>query len=277
MNFNKKEIFTIPNILTYIRILCVPFFIWIIIDESIPYNIYIAFGIFIFATLTDLVDGFIARHFKLISDIGKVADPIADKLLQVSTLVCLTVLGKIHWAFPMIFCIKETYMVLGGSVIVKIFKSEYIIQSNIFGKLATCLNSLGILLAFFVGEFDNLAYDIAAFVILGCGAIFAVVTATIYTIQFFQFRKKELQAKRLKNEQTDCCESSENAENATEEKATAENDNITSIESVIEDNADSSNAENEVVTEEEIVTDSDLTMEGNNDLATESKVEIDND
>ena len=65
MKFSKNEIFTIPNILTYIRIVCVPFFIWIILDKSIPSNIYIAFGIFIFASVTDLVDGFIARHYQI--------------------------------------------------------------------------------------------------------------------------------------------------------------------------------------------------------------------
>ena len=160
MKFSKKEIFTLPNILTYIRIVCVPFFIWVILDKSIPHNIYIAFGIFIFASITDMVDGFIARHFNLVSDIGKVTDPIADKLLQVSTLLCLTILGKIHWLFPVVFFIKETYMVLGGCVIVKIFKSDYVLQSNIFGKCATCLNSLGIVLGFFAHEV-NRAYDVA--------------------------------------------------------------------------------------------------------------------
>ena len=105
MKFSKKEIFTIPNILTYIRILCVPFFIWFMLDTNIPNNVYIAFGLFMFASITDMVDGFIARHYHLISDIGKIADPIADKLLQVSTLLCLTIIAKISWVFPMVFFI----------------------------------------------------------------------------------------------------------------------------------------------------------------------------
>ena len=197
MKFSKKEIFTLPNILTYIRIVCVPFFIWVILDKSIPHNIYIAFGIFIFASITDMVDGFIARHFNLVSDIGKVTDPIADKLLQVSTLLCLTILGKIHWLFPVVFFIKETYMVLGGSVIVKIFKSDYVLQSNMFGKCATCLNSLGIVLGFFAHEV-NRAYDVAVNVILVCGAVFAIITAIIYTMQFLKFRKREVTEKRIK-------------------------------------------------------------------------------
>lgn len=239
MKFRKKEIFTIPNILTYIRIICVPFFVWFILDNRIANNVYIAFGLFIFASITDLVDGFIARHYHLVSDIGKVADPIADKLLQVSTLVCLTILSKIHWVFPLVFIIKETYMVLGGSAIVKIFKSDYVLQSNIFGKGATCLNSLGIVLAFFTGEV-NKAYDIAVNVILMIGATFAIVTATIYTMQFISFRKKEVLQKRLKavpeqtkaddevivNAQVEAvCECEQNGENVQINEVDSESEN----------------------------------------------------
>lgn len=192
MKFDKKDLFTIPNILTYIRIICVPFFIWLMLDSRIPNNIYYAFGVFLFASVTDVVDGFIARHFNMVSDIGKVTDPLADKMLQVSTLFCLTLIGKIHWAFPLVFCIKEAYMVLGGGVIIKIFKSEYVIQSNFFGKGATVLNTFGIVMAFFVNEVND-AYDFAVVVILTCGAVFAVVTAGIYTYKFFKFRKKEVE------------------------------------------------------------------------------------
>ncbi len=118
-------------------------------------------------------------------------------MLQVSTLLCLTILGKIHWLFPVVFFIKETYMVLGGSVIVKIFKSDYVLQSNMFGKCATCLNSLGIVLGFFAHEV-NRAYDVAVNVILVCGAVFAIITAIIYTMQFLKFRKREVTEKRIK-------------------------------------------------------------------------------
>lgn len=230
MKFYKKEIFTIPNILTYIRIIIVPFFIWMMMDGSIDNHIYIAFGLFIFASVTDLVDGFIARRFNLITDIGKIADPIADKLLQVSTLLCLTLLDKIHMVFPIIYFIKESYMVLGGSCIVKIFKSEYVLQSNIFGKCATCLNSLGIVLGFFVGEV-NRAYDIAVNVILVCGAVFAITTAGIYTMQFIKFRKNELAAKKV------IAETKENVSEETEtsfETATGNIDNKFEIEKVCE-------------------------------------------
>lgn len=195
MKFYRKELFTIPNILTYIRILCVPFFVWLMLDSSIVHHIMIALGLFMFASLTDLIDGFIARHYNLISDIGKIADPIADKLLQVSTLICLTLNDYIPLAITIIFFCKEIYLVLGGSVIVKIFKSQYSLQSNIFGKCATMLNTFGLFLAFFI-DYANSAYKLAVAVILYIGAAFGIITALIYSVEFVIFRKNELAEKK---------------------------------------------------------------------------------
>ncbi len=191
MKFNKKDLLLLPNILTYVRLLCVPFFVWVILDTRIPSHEYIAFGLFMFASFTDVVDGFIARQFNLTSDIGKVLDPLADKLLQVSTLLGLTLIGKIHWIFPLIFFIKESYLVMGGGFIINAMKSDYVLQSNFFGKGATWLTSLGIVLAFFVGDV-NVAYDISVIIVLSIGAGFSIITAIIYTKQFVKFRKDEL-------------------------------------------------------------------------------------
>ena len=192
MKFNKKDLFLLPNILTYVRFLCVPFFVWMILDNRIPNNVYIAFGLFMSASFTDVVDGFIARQFNLTSDIGKIIDPMADKLLQVTTLLGLTLIGKIYWIFPVIYFVKEAYLVMGGCYIINVMKSEYVLQSNFFGKSATWLNSLGIVLAFFKGDV-NAAYDTAVFVLLTIGATFAIITAVIYTYNFIGFRKIELE------------------------------------------------------------------------------------
>ena len=191
MKFNKKDLFLLPNILTYVRLLCVPFFVWIVLDTRIPNHEYFAFGLFMFASFTDVVDGFIARQFNLTSDIGKILDPLADKLLQVSTLVGLTLIEKIHWVFPLIFFIKESYLVLGGGFIINAMKSEYVLQSNFFGKGATWLTSLGIVLAFFYGDVNE-AYNSAVIAVLSIGAGFSIITAIIYTLQFIKFRKVEL-------------------------------------------------------------------------------------
>ena len=173
MKFNKKDLMSIPNLLTYVRFLCVPFFVWIILDKSIENNVMIAFGIFMCASATDMLDGYIARRFNMISDIGKLIDPAADKLLQVSTLLCLTLIGKINLVFPLLFFIKESALMLSGCYIINVLKSDYEMQANLFGKASTMLNSLGIVLSFFIGQV-NIAYDISAQVVLGIGLMFTL-------------------------------------------------------------------------------------------------------
>lgn len=192
MRFSSKEIFTIPNILTYIRLLCVPVFIWLMLDTSIGnFNVYIAFGIFVFASVTDVLDGYIARKFNMVSDIGKVTDPLADKLLQVSTMICLAIIGQLHYAFVLVLLLKELYMVLGGVVILKVFKSNYTIEANKWGKIATLVNSVGIIMSFFhKPEFKNLYY--IDWAIVGVGALLAIYAAAQYTVNFVKYRKTEL-------------------------------------------------------------------------------------
>lgn len=201
MRFSSKEIFTIPNILTYIRLLCVPVFIWLMLDSSIgSFNVYIAFGIFVFASVTDVLDGYIARKFNMVSDIGKVTDPLADKLLQVSTMICLAIIGQLHYAFVLVLLLKELYMVLGGVVILKVFKSNYTIEANKWGKIATLVNSVGIIMSFFhKPEFNNLYY--IDWAIVGVGALLAIYAAAQYTVNFVKYRKSELNGNNVSTDE----------------------------------------------------------------------------
>lgn len=183
MKFKKEEIFTIPNILTYIRILCVPFFLWMMFAKNIPHNLMIAFGLFIFASVTDLLDGSIARKYNMTSDIGKVLDPFADKLLQISAIVSLTIIGNIHYAFPVILVSKELYMIIAAGLLVKLVPSDVNIEANVWGKLAALFNAIGLILSFFHNYegAKNLYYIDWTF--LGIGCLLAIVAAINYTIQ----------------------------------------------------------------------------------------------
>ena len=71
----------LPNKLTIFRILCIPVFVVLMLVNTIPYNNYIAVGVFIIASLTDMLDGKIARKYNLVTNFGKFMDPLADKLL----------------------------------------------------------------------------------------------------------------------------------------------------------------------------------------------------
>ena len=85
----------LPNKLTIFRILCIPVFVVLMLVNTIPYNNYIAVGVFIIASLTDMLDGKIARKYGLVTNFGKFMDPLADKLLVCSALIALVDLNRI--------------------------------------------------------------------------------------------------------------------------------------------------------------------------------------
>ena len=182
----KKDFYNPPNILTFLRILCVPAFtvVFFVVDGTKNLNVYIALAIFLFASLTDLLDGYIARKFGYISDLGKMLDPLADKLLQVTALICLCVneyvrhsaIGMIFIAFPIAIGLKEGFMLMWG---IRLAKRNIIVHSNIFGKIAAIINTIGLLLSFFVGEKYN-AYRIVATVVLALGTIAAYIAVVDY-------------------------------------------------------------------------------------------------
>jgi len=176
MKFSKKDIFTIPNILTYIRLLCVPLFIWFCLDKITfgKNHIWYAFGVFIFASVTDVVDGFIS--VPLVSVM-----PLADKLLQMSAYICLTLIDFIHLVFPIIMIIKELYMIIGAAILLKIARKKVTIQSNLWGKLGTVFMAMAVFCSFFHPFFEkNRIYlDVFLFTI---SSILMIVAAIQYTV-----------------------------------------------------------------------------------------------
>ncbi|MGI5898614.1 MAG: CDP-alcohol phosphatidyltransferase family protein [Christensenellales bacterium] len=133
----------LPNILTTIRFFLVPVFIFV----YFKYEPWMALIVFILAGFTDLLDGYIARKKNLITDWGKVMDPLADKLMQVAVLFCLCIDGALPFFVLIIIVIKETIMVIGGAFLYK--KRDIVVFSKIYGKIATALIFIGIVMTFF--------------------------------------------------------------------------------------------------------------------------------
>ena len=82
----------LPNKITMFRVVLIPFFVFFMLSEHIAYHNYIAVAIFIVASLTDMLDGKIARKYNLVSNFGKFMDPLADKLLVSSAMICFVAL-----------------------------------------------------------------------------------------------------------------------------------------------------------------------------------------
>ncbi len=131
----------IPNILTVLRLLAVPLLAFQMAKGAWTESLII----FVLAEITDILDGCIARKFQFISDFGKLADPLADKLLQLTALLLLCFAGKLPAVFFFILCAKEAGMVLGALFFLK---KDVVVSSNWVGKAAAAIIFAGIVLAF---------------------------------------------------------------------------------------------------------------------------------
>ena len=130
----KKKIITIPNILSFFRICLIPLIVWLYLGKQD----YLMTGIFVVISgLTDIVDGFIARTFNMISDVGKVLDPIADKSTQ-AVVVLLLISDFPLMILPLVIgLIKEAFMAISGYLIIK--KCDVVLGANWYGKVATVI------------------------------------------------------------------------------------------------------------------------------------------
>lgn len=129
-----KDIFTIPNILSMFRIILIPFIIWLYCSKE---NYYAAFGLVFLSGLTDVLDGKIARKFNMITTIGKILDPLADKLTQAALIICLISRYIWMWALIGLFVLKEVISTALGYLSMK--ASETVTGAMWYGKVNTVL------------------------------------------------------------------------------------------------------------------------------------------
>lgn len=131
-HLKKENILTIPNLLSLIRILLIPLIIWFYCAQKAYMHTFIVIAI---SGFTDIIDGKIARKFDMVSDVGKVLDPIADKLTQAALVICLIARYPWMWALLALFAVKECLMLLWGYLTLK--STDTINGAKWYGKLST--------------------------------------------------------------------------------------------------------------------------------------------
>jgi len=150
----------IPNFLTIIRFILIPVFGYYLYYEQYK----VAVLLFLLAGLTDVLDGYVARAFNMITAWGKLADPLADKLMQITALGLLTYHRKIPIIIVVIVVIKEIFMGIGSIVLYK--KKQYVVSANWYGKLATVVFYFAVvmIIMFDMSElYNNIFIGIAVF------------------------------------------------------------------------------------------------------------------
>ena len=125
----------IPNILTTVRFFLIPVFVLVFYSTSQNTILY-ATSIFLLAGVTDVLDGYIARTYNMVTKWGVALDPLADKLMQLTVIICFTTRGYLPVWVIVVVGVKESLMVV-GALFLYYRKDETVIPSNKYGKVAT--------------------------------------------------------------------------------------------------------------------------------------------
>ena len=140
------NVWNIPNVLTMLRIILIPVFVAVFFSTPHDRDKIAALVIFAAASITDMFDGILARKLNQITDFGKLFDPLADKVMVVTAMVCQALIGVFPWIAIIIVGVKELIMMLGG---IFMLSKNVVVYSNYVGKTAQVFFIASLLLSFF--------------------------------------------------------------------------------------------------------------------------------
>lgn len=139
----KKEVFTIPNMLSLFRLVLIPVYVVIYLNATEMYEYFLAGAILAVSCLTDMIDGKIARHFNMISTVGKILDPIADKLTQFTLTLCLSIKYPVLRFVLVLFVIKEGFQGIVG--LMNLRRGKMLPGALMAGKVCTTVLFLSLI------------------------------------------------------------------------------------------------------------------------------------
>lgn len=188
----------LPNALTTLRILMVPFFVWFLLaggpfgEESLGMR-WAAFVVFGLAMLTDKLDGDIARARGLITSFGKIADPIADKLLTGAAFVVLSMLGELWWWVTILILVREWGITLMRFVVIR----YGVMAAGKGGKLKTVLQTVALLVMILpLVPLVGIWWAWLGWFFMALATVLTVVTGIDYVIKAWKLRRDALAAGR---------------------------------------------------------------------------------
>lgn len=180
MQFNwKKEILTIPNLLSLFRLILIPVYITIYLNARDSADYYLAAAILAVSCLTDLIDGKIARRFNMITNVGKLLDPLADKLTQFALILCLTMRYPILWYVMVLFFCKELLQLIACAISLR--QGKTMTGSLLPGKLCTTVLFISLIVMVMMPSLKEPIVTVIAFI----DAVFLVFAFTSYFVAFF--------------------------------------------------------------------------------------------
>lgn len=176
----KKEIWTIPNLLSLFRLVLIPVYITIYVNADASADYFIAAMILAVSCLTDLIDGKIARHFNMISTVGKILDPLADKLTQFALILCLALKYPILWYLVGLFVVKESFQLIAGGINLR--RGRMLKGALLSGKICTTVLFISLILMVMIPGMKESTVNIITIVDI----CFMLVSFGNYLFTYFQ-------------------------------------------------------------------------------------------
>jgi CDP-diacylglycerol--glycerol-3-phosphate 3-phosphatidyltransferase len=180
----------VANIVTVIRIFMAPAFIWLLLADNGALGLvrYVAASLFVVAIVTDTVDGLLARRQNLVTDFGKILDPIADKVLTGGALVTLSILNELWWWVTIVILIREFGITIFRFAVIR----RRVLPAVASGKLKTVLQAVAISFLLFpfwtvVGTWELWV----GWVLMGAAVILTVVSGADFFVKYFQQNRQK--------------------------------------------------------------------------------------
>ncbi len=170
----KKDVLTIPNLLSLFRLVLIPVYVAIYLNATEPAHYYISGSILALSCLTDLLDGRIARRFNMISTVGKVLDPLADKATQFTLILCLAARFPVLWIIVGLFVVKESFQLIAGLLTLR--KGQMLTGALFSGKICTVVLFLSLILLILFPQL----HGNAVIVIAAVDGVFMLLALTDY-------------------------------------------------------------------------------------------------
>lgn len=174
----KKEIFSIPNLLSLFRILLLPVYVYIYLNATETYQYILAGTIMAVSCLTDMVDGKIARKYNMITNVGKVLDPFADKLTQFTLTICLSLRYPVLYPVLALFLVKECFQLIVA--IIQFRRGKVLPGSLMAGKICTTVLFVSLITLVLFPDLNALTVDLIALV----DSVFLGIAFVSYILAF---------------------------------------------------------------------------------------------
>lgn len=176
----KKELFTIPNLLSLFRLVLIPVYVVLYLNAQDAADYFIAAAILAVSCLTDLIDGKIARQFNLISTVGKILDPVADKATQFTLILCLALKYPVLWYLVGLFVVKESFQLIAGGLRLK--KGKMLKGALLSGKICTTVLFVSLILMVLLPNLSNFAVNTIAVI----DTLFMLFAFADYALAYFR-------------------------------------------------------------------------------------------